>query len=191
MLRFTTVLAVFCLAFLVFAQTDHVQAEDIQNYSGCDVCPGGIHFHPKETREILPEKTRDTIRSMRPKRPGIKIDLDGVLPQGSQNTPSAGYEIYSYGYNPFYIKSLIDGSRIQVITDPDGLQHVNKDKWKPEMYLYSSKANDISLTDSVDAAWSTFKKSHISYWISSESNERQWLHDLGQKIAEMLRMVYR
>ena len=173
----------------------YILAENIRNYSGCEVCSGGIHLDHQESRAILSESAKRVIQMMRSKRKGVKIDLDDVLPRGSQDASVSGYEIYCYGYDPFYIKSLIDGSRIQVVTDPVGARAQERPSaWQPEIYLYSGKSYDIVLSDSVETGWEKLRGSHIYFWVSSINASgmaaNRWLDALGKRIADMLHLMY-
>jgi len=166
-----------------------VYAEDIKNYSDCDVCPGAIHYGSEEAKKILgPAVFRLASRLKEDKT--IKIDMDGVLKNGSEKDPDAGYEIKIWGTDILFIKSIIDGSLIQIVTDKLNTGQAGSfDNWQPEIYLDSRPSQEIDLEDSVKVAWTKMKASNIYRWVAPGKYAINWPSMLKKKILEAMQLM--
>lgn len=183
-------MSTFLIGMAIVMTVSSLHAEDNKNYADCDVCRGGIHYGPDEAKVILEKECLDLFVLLEDAAKTIKLDLDGVLKTGSKDTPDSGYEIKIWGVSPFFIKDLRDGSMILItnsVNDP--ARGPTMENWKPEIYLYASKSNEIDLKDSMDIAWEKIKSSGIYFWISSENEGNQWNASFKKKILETLKLM--
>jgi len=125
------------------------------------------------------------------KRQTVKLDLDGILKNGSASDKDTGYEIVLKGYGKtVYIKSLVDKSYVQIVTDSlNARQSVSLSGWNPKIYLQSAKSDEISLKDTVEAAWKKMEISHIYEWVFSNQNHKNQPDLLSHKILYTLRLL--
>ncbi len=166
------------LAVMVLGVCSPALAEDISNYSGCDVCHGAIHFTPAETRTILGAQLMARIVAS-PRNRVVKIDLDGMLKRGSADTPDSGYEIKTWwNANVFFVRDLRDRSLVQIVTG-QGAEDM-------QLYLESGGDNEIDLKDSVGQAWERMKYSGIYQWVSTTEDTGIWVKLLGEKLGRVL-----
>ena len=181
------IISIFLLGALV-ALGSLVYAEDIKNYSNCDVCPGAIHYGTEEARKIM-GYTGFRLASKLKKEKIVKIDMDGVLANGSEKDPDTGYEIKIWGTSILFIKDITDGSFIQIVSD-----HLNTSRtssfnnWKPEIYLESSTLQKISLEDPLKVAWAKMKASNIYRWVAP-GKDIDWPSLLKKKIVEAMQLM--
>lgn len=153
-------------------------AEDVSNYSGCDVCHGAIHFAPAETRTILGAELMGRIVAS-PRGRVVKIDLDGMMKNGSEDSPDSGYEIMAWwNANIFFVKDLRDHSLVQVVMG-QGADYMH-------LYLESGGENEIDLKDSVGQAWEKMKYSGIYQWVSATEDTGIWLKRLREKLGQVI-----
>jgi hypothetical protein len=167
-------------------------AEEVENYGDCDICPGTIHYGAVEARKVIGLEGLKLIRKMTGSdHVIIKIDTDGVLKNGSSEDPETAYEIkIDYYQHTVYIKSLLDESYIQIVSDFQNAKRSSSlHDWHPEIYLQSSQSDKIILEDTVTDAWEKMKKSHIYYWIFSHQNHRSHLVLLGNKILYAFKLI--
>jgi len=165
-----------------------VLGEDISNYSGCDVCEGAIHYGYAEARGIIGPEGMKLI-AMLPKRPSVKIDLDGVRKPGSTNDPDAGFEIYAWGRDVIFIKHLYDESKIYIVADRQNASHGKFSEWYPEIYMETSHDNSIHLKDSVEKAWKKMKSSMIYEWMTQGHTGPSPGPVIGLKIRAILNLM--
>ncbi len=167
-------------------------AEDVKNYSNCDICPGTIHYGAVQARKIIgSEGLKLILKTDRSKRVIIKVDLDGELANGTADDNDTGYEIEISSFqNAVYLRSLFDGSYIQIVTYSLNAQRsgISPD-WQPAIYLQSSQTDKIRLEDTVTAAWKKMKTSHIYDWVFSGQSHMDHLDLLGNKILYSLTLV--
>jgi hypothetical protein len=164
-------------------------AVDIQNDGNCDVCPGAIHYGPGETKDILGQDGFRLILALRENTAKVKIDLDGVMRVGTQKDPDSGYEMVIWGYQPMYIKSLIDGSTILIATDAVQTQTVGGFKhWRPELFIFNTKTDAIELKDAMGTAWEKLEQSQIFKWVTSGKGAAAWAPNLPKKLTEVLEL---
>jgi len=178
--------------FLVIAIfiTPFAHAEDVQTYGGCDICPGQIHYGPDDAREILgPEGLKLVLRLKRNKE--TKIDLDGVLKNGSQEDSEKGYElVISSGQNVIDIKDMHDKSYLLIVTDHLSARQTGAlDTWRPEIYLQSTPSDRISRDDSLKVAWDKFEKSNIYQWVGIEEDKMNWHILLTDKVLQAIELM--
>ena len=181
--------AFLILATLLFSIST-LHAEDNKNYADCEVCRGGIHYGPEEAKEILGQGCFDLFVQLTDQSKTVKLDLDGVLKNGSREKPDTGYEIKVWGADPFYIKDLRDGSMILISSRVEdfGLTPTF-DNWKPEIYLYAAKSDGIDLKDPMDVAWEKMKTSAVYYWVVSKDENIEWEALLKDRILKMLTLM--
>jgi hypothetical protein len=183
-----TIISMFLLGTLG-ALGSLVYAEDIKNYSDCDVCTGAIHYGTEETRKIMGYMGFQLASRLK-KEKVVRIDMDGVLINGSEKDPDTGYEIKIWGTDILFIKNITDGSLIQIVTD-----HLNTsrgssfDDWKPEIYLESGSSQAISLEDSLEVAWSKMIASNIYRWVATGKDSVNWPELLKKKILEAMQLM--
>ncbi len=167
-------------------------AEDIKTYGDCDICPSTIHYGPVKAKEIMGPDGIMLIGKLDPsKRVVIKVDLDGVLKDGFGERPDTGYEVEISGVQDMvYIRSLVDHSYIQLVTDgsKDRLSGGSYDRL-PEIYLQSAEEDKILPEDDIAAAWKKMEKSHIYDWVFLGRNHRNHPDLLGDKIVSALRRL--
>ncbi len=180
------------LIFLVIAIfiTPFAHAEDVQTYGGCDICPGQIHYGPDAAREILgPEGLKLVLKLRRNKE--TKIDLDGVLRNGSEEDGNAGYElVITSGQNVIDIKDMHDKSYLLIVTDRlSARQTGTLDTWRPEIYLQSRISERIDRGDSLRLAWDKFKKSNIYQWVGIEEDKMNWHILLRDKVLQAIELM--
>ena len=186
-LRLEYALVIWIALFFSFSS---LNAEDNKNYASCEVCRGGIHYGPEEAKEILDKECFDLFAQLKDQSKTIKIDLDGVLKNGSREKPDTGYEIKVWGADPFYIKDLRDGSTILISSQVEDLsQAPTFDSWKPEIYLYASKSDGIDLKDPMDVAWEKMKTSAVYFWVVSKDENMEWNDSLKSRILKVLKLM--
>lgn len=162
-------------------------AEENANYADCDVCHGAIYFPPIETKALLGiEGIRLAAEILEFKV--IKIDLDGVLANGSKDTPDNGFEIQIWGREILYIKDLRDHSLILVVTSGQGTSAADA-QYTQRIYLESAGNDEIELTDSIDVAWIKMKHTNIYQWVGNTKNKDEWLALLKIKIFLAMEML--
>ena len=77
-----------------FIITVSVSAEDIKNYSGCDFCHGAIHYGADEAKKILGPVCMKLFARLDPgNHKMLKIDLDGILKNGSRRIQRRGQRV--------------------------------------------------------------------------------------------------
>jgi len=183
------------LIFLLLSITSFMApgfAEEIKNYSNCDSCPGTIHFGAVEARNVIGLEGMKLIQKMtQPDHVIIKIDIDGVLRNGSAEDRDTGYEIKIDSYqHVVYIQSLLDESYIQIVNDfQNARRSTSLHDWHPEIYLQSSHSDKIRREDTVTAAWEKMKTSHIYDWIFGDQNYEDQLDCLGNKILYAFKLI--
>jgi len=166
--------------------------EDNKNYSDCGVCPGSIHYGYEEARELMGKEGLDLIRRVDESVDQvILLDLDGVMKPARTKEKEPGYEIKITGFkNIIYIKSLMDDSYIQIVTDSGtARQSAVLSDWHPEIYLQSGDNDHITLKDTTEAAWDRMKQSHIYNWITSGKDEVKIRGMLKEKILYTLALL--
>lgn len=181
---------IFLLATILINPS--VYAEDIKNPNDCDVCPGEIHYGVDETRKILGMEGMKLVSNMkRFERKTIKIDLGGVLKDGSEENNDWGYELKIYGsQDRIYIEDIEDGSFILIETDYLNTHQSGEfDNWCPEIYLQSRKAEKIDLDDSVRLAWDKFERSNIYRWVLSDMGNISWTGQLRKRILQAIKLM--
>jgi len=181
---------IFLLSITSFMASGY--AENVKNYSNCDICSGTIHYGAVEARKVIGLEGLKLIRKMtRSDHVIIKIDIDGVSRNGSSEETNTAYEIkIDYYQKIVYIKSLLDESYIQIVTDFRNAQRsTSLHDWHPEIYLQSSQSDKISLEDTVTAAWEKMKKSHIYDWVFCDKNYKHHLDLLGNKILYAFKLI--
>lgn len=167
-------------------------AEEVKNYSNCDVCAGTIHFGVAEARKVIGLEGMKLIRKMtRSDHIIIKVDIDGVLRNGSAGDSDTGYEIKIDSYqNVVYIKSLLDESYIQIVNVFQNAQRSNSlHDWHLEIYLQSAQSDKIRLEDTVTIAWEKMKTSHVYDWIFCDQDYKDHLDLLGNKILYAFKLI--
>lgn len=176
MLRMNGIMMMLAISLSVALFTAPGYGEDVRSYSECDVCPGTIHYGPVEAKKIMGSEGLALIRKKgRSDRATIKVDPD--------------IEIYSLP-NIIYIKSLLDESYIQIVTDEENAQRPGlSEDWYPEIYVQSSHSTEIRLEDTVTGAWEKMKKSRIYDWVFGDQNYMDHLDLLGSKISYALGLV--
>jgi hypothetical protein len=181
--------AVLILMALFFFASP-LDAEDNKNYADCEVCHGGIHYGPEEAKEILGKECFDLFVLLADNQKTIKLDLDGVLKNGSGEKPDTGYELKIWGASPFFVKDLRDGSIILISNRvEDSSRALIFDNWKPEIYLYAAKSDNIDLEDSMDVAWEKMKTSAVYQWVISEGGGMEWEEVLKARMIKMLTLM--
>ncbi len=181
--------AFLMLAALLFSIST-LHAEDNKNYADCEVCRGGIHYAPGEAKEILGEECFELFVQLTDQSKTIKIDLDGVLKNGSREKPDTGYELKVWGADPFYIQDLRDGSIILISGQTADLGQASTfNSWWPEIYLYAAKSDGIDLEDPMDVAWEKMKTSAIYYWVISKDENMEWNELLKVRVLKMLKLM--
>jgi hypothetical protein len=176
---------------LVASLTSYGFAEEIANYSNCDTCPGNIAYRGGEAREILGRSGFQMLREMKPlTRRALKVDLEDFK-QSTSKDPSSGREIEIRAHRiGIHIKSLLDGSYIQVVVDQEKARASNVlELWRPEIYLQSPESNKISLKDPLEVAWEKMKTSHLYEWAFGGQGGKRAPSLLGQRILKALQMV--
>jgi hypothetical protein len=169
-----------------------VRAEQISNYSNCEVCPGAIHYGVDEAKPILGEATFDMVLGLTGfKGLTLKIDLDGSMAPATGSVTTDAYEIeIKASQEVVYIKDLRDGSYIHLVTDvqsenpPSGIE-----RWHPEIYLQASHDTEIELSDPLPIAWEKFKAGSIYRWIMAGDSTVSWSSALQEKIRFGLAQV--
>lgn len=165
-------------------------AEDIQTYGSCDICPGQIHYGPDEAKEILgPEGPK--LVSKLTKHKALKIDLDGVLKNGSQEDSDKGYElVISSGQSVIDIKDIHDKSYLLIVTDHFRARQTEAvDSWRPEIYLQSRLSDRINRDDSLTVAWGKFEKSNIYQWVGLAEEKTDWRPLLRVKVLQAIKLM--
>ena len=186
-----SILVVIITALVVIGNADFSVAKDIKNHGDCDVCPGALHYGPKEASGIIGDNGRILLSQIGKELKHVKIDLDGVLKNGSEKSVDKGYELHIYGKSEYLIiKSLKDKSFIQIITD---YQRAHKDakisNWSPEIYLHPDPDNKIDLEDSMEIAKIKLSDSEIHRWI--QGNQKGEFEELlGKRIMLSLLMFH-
>jgi hypothetical protein len=167
-----------------------LHAEDNSNYADCDICHGGIHYGPKEAKEILGQECFDLLVQLTDRSKTIKLDFDGVLENGSREDPDTEYELKVWGVDPFYIKDLRDGSIILISSQTKDLGQASTfNSWWPEIYLYAAKSDEIDLKDAMDVAWEKMEMSAVYHWVISEDESMEWEALLRGRIMKMLALM--
>jgi len=178
----------YLVVYLVFLCSSSF-AEEVSNYADCDVCHGAIHFSAMEAKALLGIKGL-MLSAHIPQHTVVKIDLDGILKNGSKDTPDDGYEIQVWGQEIIYIKDLRDRSLIQVVTSSQSAAAIDSmAQYNPQIYLESSRDDEIELTDSIDIAWIKMKHSNIYQWVGDAKNKDEWLGHLRTKIFLAMEML--
>ena len=169
----TCIAAVFSFFILIFGTAN---AEQVANFSDCDVCPGAIYLSSKEANPLLGEKIFERL-SKTPRGKVVKIDLDGVLKRGSGASSDEGYElrIWNNG-NVVMIRDLRDSSIIQLVVSGSASNPVAK------IYLNSSTDNEIALSDPINLAWKKFRFTNIYHWVGPEKDKAIWLELMKEKL---------
>ena len=180
------------LIFLVIAIliTSFAYAEDVQTYGGCDICPGQIHSGPDEAKEILGPEGLKLVSKLRMNKE-TKIDLDGVLKNGSQEDSAKGYElVITSGQNVIDIKDMHDKSYLLIVTDHLSARQTGTiDTWRPEIYLQSRVSERIDRGDSLRLAWDKFEKSNICQWVGLEEDKTNWRLLLRDKVLQAIKLM--
>jgi hypothetical protein len=161
----------WCIIVFVLVLTPYsvVRAEDIKNFSECEVCPGNIHFGPNETRGILGKPGFSMISEIENMSASRKIylDLDGKFEPFAGKKAPEGYELKVSRFpKTIYIEHIGDESYIQLVTGNPGKSF---DRWFPELYLQSASSEKIGLEDPLEFAWAKMEKSLIWQWAASEN----------------------
>ncbi len=183
----------FC--WLLFTVDGQVHAQDIANYSDCDVCPGTIHYGPEEVEALIGKETLSMIGKIAYGEEGkiqkrvLLIDLDGVRTHGDGKSDPAGYELKvqatrreSLDTTVIYIWDLRDDSYIQLA----GESTPNPPFWKADLYLQAGEDQKIELADSADIAWAKLKESHIHKWVMDGAKEPSWKERFPLSIKSIL-----
>jgi hypothetical protein len=180
----------FGLSVVAVLASSVAYAEDIKTYGGCEICPGQIHYGPDESKEILGPEGLELVSKLR-RNKAIKIDLDGVLKNGSQEDSDKGYAlVISSGQNVIDIKDVHDMSYLLLVTDHLRARQTGMlDRWHPEIYLQSRLADRINRDDSLEVAWTKFKKSNIYQWVGLKEDEIKWRGLLREKILKAVRLM--
>ena len=163
--RILKTIVIFIAAVFSFLILGTVSAEQVANFSDCDVCPGAIYLPPKEANPILGEKIFEHFSKIH-RGKVVKIDLDSVLKSGSGASLDDGYElrIWKNG-NLALIRDLRDNSLIQLVITGTA------SKPQAEIYLNASKDQEIDLSDSIDLAWMKFRFTNIYQWVGPEKDK--------------------
>lgn len=183
--KYVFLFSFFAIIFCCFP----VFGEDISNYSGCEVCEGGIHYGYEEARRIIGTEGMKII-AMLPPKPSVKIDLDGVRKPGTTADPDAGFEISAWGRDVIYIKHLDDGSKIYIIADRRNAKSQTRlSEWYPEIYMETSHDDAIHLKDSVKEAWKKMESSMIYKWMAKNHTGVLPAQMIGSKIRSTLDLM--
>ena len=183
-----TIISILLLGTLV-ALGSLVHAEDIKNYSDCDVCTGAIHYGTEEARKIMGHSGFRLASRLKQEKV-VRVDMDGVLVNGSEKDPDKGYEIKIWGTDILFIKNIVDGSLIQIVTDRlNAGRGKSFDNWKPEIYLESGSSQPISLEDPLETAWDKMKASGIYRWTATGKDKAVWSVLLKKKITEAMQLM--
>lgn len=179
--------AIMCFIFCVASAF----GEDNKNYSNCGVCAGTIHYGYEEARELMGEEIFSLIRRVANSKDQVMLlDMDGVMKPVRDREKEAGYEIRITCYrHVIYIRSLMDASYIQIVTDESLPLSAVLSDWHPEMYLQSGDTNQIALGESTDVAWNKMKQSHIYNWITSGKDKVEIRGMLKEKILYTLGLL--
>jgi len=165
-------------------------AEDISNYSDCDVCHGAIHFGQKDTAGFLDKNLYMEALKGIAKGKVLKIDLDGVLINGTADTPDEGYELKIWGKNVFFIQELRDKSLVQVVWLPGDTENGEQDEgYHLDIYMEPGHDLEIDLKDSVDEAWKKMRFTQIYRWVGKTSDKEKWKILLGEKILDAAKQL--
>ncbi|WP_124327463.1 hypothetical protein [Desulfonema ishimotonii] len=168
-------------------------AQDIKNYNDCEVCPGQIHYGAEEARKILGQKVFDMLRrNLRTTDKIVKIDLNGVLKNGSEKVPDSDYEVKISSFSSFiYIKSLVDHSFVQLIPDDFNAQKITSapSEWYPEIFMQAAQSDRVHLAETTEIAWQKFRDSHIYQWITDGKADADFAAALSGKITYALECV--
>ncbi len=168
-----------------------VCAEEVRFFENCKYCPVTIHYSDNEAREILGGEGLKQVAAL----PDfsditIKIDLDGMMKNGSRKDPDAGYELRITGFrDKFYVTHLGDGSYFNLRTDHESAKQTERpEKWLPEIDLYS-KHDPIKAEDDTPEAWEKFRKTEIYKWVDSADKEKSWKEKLGKRFHYVLGLL--
>ncbi len=167
-----------------------VYAEDIANYSDCDVCPGTIHYGPDDARRLLGQQGFDLITQLK-QFDRITINLDEVLPSSPPKGPAKPCAVKLHGNAlVIYLQDAIDESYVQIVTDyPRAQQTGSLVEWLPEIYMQSAKANSIELTDSLDLAWDKMRESNIYRWVMAVNEDARWTEAMMNRLVQVLKIL--
>ncbi len=179
----------FFAVFAVLLNGEGAHAENISNYSGCDVCEGAVHLDGGETKALLGTRGRELVSALQSDGlKHIRIDVDGVLKSSRDPDATEGFEIIVYGsMHSIILKSLLDGSLIQFITDKGNELLVGaQDNWQPHLYIQSADGEAIHLEDTVETGWKKFSESAIYDWVLSGRGQAAFEARLREKICQAL-----
>jgi hypothetical protein len=179
-------------ALVVLGFSQGTKAEDIKNDSGCEVCAGAIHYGSTESNVILGDKIRDKVtRWSWDGQKSVWVDLDGVLVPSALPEDARGYELKISGTrNMILIKSLMDGSQMELIFSPATIDPNDKAaSWAPEIFLFGADADTISLQDPLDKAWGKIKKTHIYKWAGEGRDLRKSPGELRKQTLYALKLM--
>jgi hypothetical protein len=165
-------------------------AEDIKSYSDCDVCPSSIHYGPDEARKLLGEEGFSLIARLK-QFERINVNVDEVLSSDQPGEPDKPYAIKLHGDSLIiYLQDSIDESYVQMVTDYLRVRQTgSRAGWQPEIYVGSSKANAVDLSDSVDVAWTKIKESNIYQWVIANDDNIPWTDALNKRLLEALKIL--
>lgn len=185
-IRRRPLLALLALLFLGTAWIFPVglHAERIGTFGDCDVCPGTIHLTASDVRPLLDTAGMRAIRNIsRDLRRMVKLDIDGKTPEGTADSPDAGYEIVLQATNGMvFIRSLVDRSYIHLLPDAAGANRGGFIGWNPEMYLQAGVDDRFHQQVSVDTAWEKVQKSHVYRWATNYVDGAEGPKPLGDRL---------
>jgi hypothetical protein len=165
-------------------------AENIKSYSDCDVCPGSIHYGPDEACKLLGEEGFGLITQLK-QFDRITVNLDEVLSSNQADNPDKAYAVMLHGDSlVIYLQDSIDKSSIQLVTGYFRARQTDSAAaWQPEIYVGSSKANPVELSDSVDAAWNKIRESNIYQWVMANGDDVRWTDALRNRLLQALKIL--